>query len=56
MRTAVLVAALAVLLPASVTNWTDQTELFMEHPVFIAGKTALFAIHLTRLDDFAPVT
>ena len=39
-----------------VTNWTDRTELFMEYPVFVGGEPALFAIHLTRLDDFAPVT
>jgi len=38
-----------------VTNWTDKTELFMEYPVLVAGRTALFAIHLTRLDNFKPV-
>jgi RND family efflux transporter MFP subunit len=35
-----------------VTNWTDKTELFMEHPPFVAGQTVRFAVHLTRLSDF----
>ena len=39
-----------------VTDWTDQTELFMEYPPLVAGKTALFAVHLTKLGDFKPVT
>jgi cobalt-zinc-cadmium efflux system membrane fusion protein len=38
-----------------VTHWTDTTELFMEYPVLIGGRTALFAVHLTRLADFTPV-
>jgi len=40
----------------NVTDWTDKTELFMEYPPLVAGQTALFAVHLTRLDDFKPVT
>jgi RND family efflux transporter MFP subunit len=39
-----------------VTHWTDQTELFMEHPPLVAAKTALFAVHLTQMHDFKPVT
>ena len=39
-----------------VTHWTDRTELFMEYPPLVAGQTALFAIHLTRLADFQAVT
>lgn len=39
----------------SVTNWTDKTELFMEHPPLVAGQTALFAVHLTTLGDFKPL-
>ena len=35
-----------------VTSWTQQTELFMEHPPFVAGQTIRFAVHLTRLADF----
>jgi RND family efflux transporter MFP subunit len=36
-----------------VTSWTDKTELFMEHPPFVAGQTVRFAVHLTRLVDFS---
>ena len=35
-----------------VTSWTDQTELYMEHPPLVAGQTLRFAVHLTRLADF----
>lgn len=35
-----------------VTSWTGATELFMEHPPFVAGQTVRFAVHLTRLADF----
>jgi RND family efflux transporter MFP subunit len=38
-----------------VTRWTDKTELFMEYPPLVAGRRALFAVHLTRLADFTPV-
>lgn len=36
-----------------VTQWTDSTELFMEHPALIVGADGVFAVHLTRLSDFA---
>src|SRR6186997_2095991 len=39
-----------------VTDWTEKTELFMEYPPLVAGKTALFAVHLTQMHDFKPVT
>lgn len=39
-----------------VTNWTNKTELFMEYPPLVAGKTTLFAVHLTKMGDFKPVT
>ena len=39
-----------------VTSWTDKTELFMEYPPLVAGQTALFAVHLTRLSDFSAMT
>ena len=39
-----------------VTSWTDSTELFMEYPPLVAGQTALFAVHLTRLSDFSALT
>src|SRR5262245_3686568 len=35
-----------------VTSWTEQTELYMEHPPLVAGQTVRFAVHLTRLSDF----
>jgi len=38
-----------------VTHWTDKTELFMEYPVLVSGQKSLFAVHLTRLSDFAPI-
>ena len=39
-----------------VTRWTDKTELFMEYPPLVAGETALYAVHLTRLSDFSAMT
>ncbi|MBI4888796.1 MAG: efflux RND transporter periplasmic adaptor subunit [Acidobacteria bacterium] len=39
-----------------VTHWTGKTELFMEYPTLVAGRSALFAVHLTRLADFTPLT
>lgn len=40
----------------NVTSWTDKTELFMEYPPLVTKQNALFAVHLTRLDDFKPLT
>lgn len=40
----------------SVTRWTDKTELFAEYPPLAVGETSRFAIHLTRLDSFKPLT
>ncbi len=41
----------------AVTVWTDKTEVFFEYPPMIAGAAgAPWAIHLTRLSDFKPVT
>jgi RND family efflux transporter MFP subunit len=42
--------------PLSVTRWTADTELFAEYPPLVVGKTSRFAIHLTRLDSFKPLT
>jgi len=39
----------------SVTQWTDSTELFFEHPALVVGSPAKFAVHLTDLTDFAPL-
>jgi RND family efflux transporter MFP subunit len=38
------------------TDWTAQTELYMEHPALVAGRTVRFAVHLTRLADFQALT
>ena len=35
-----------------VTSWTQQTELYMEHPPLVAGQTVRFAVHLTKLAHF----
>src|SRR6266446_3095723 len=40
----------------NVTDWTDKTELYMEYPPLVSGRIALFAVHLTRLSDFQPLT
>lgn len=36
----------------SVTNWTEKTELFLEHPPLVAGQKVRFAVHLTDLRSF----
>jgi RND family efflux transporter MFP subunit len=41
---------------SSVTLWTEKTELFLEHPALIVGQEAAFAVHLSDLKDFKPVT
>jgi cobalt-zinc-cadmium efflux system membrane fusion protein len=41
----------------AVTVWTDQTEIFFEYPPMVAGVAGgAWAIHVTRLSDFKPVT
>lgn len=41
----------------AVTIWTDEAEVFVEHPPMVAGAAGtLWAVHLTRLSDFKPVT
>src|SRR6056297_2367291 len=39
-----------------ITQWTSKTELFMEYPELIVGEEATFAVHLTRLSDFSPIS
>ncbi|OGG51766.1 MAG: hypothetical protein A3F84_24285 [Candidatus Handelsmanbacteria bacterium RIFCSPLOWO2_12_FULL_64_10] len=41
---------------SSVTLWAEKTELFMEHQALIVGQERGFAVHLTDLKDFKPVT
>jgi len=40
----------------SVTLWTGKTELFLEYPALVAGKENRFAVHLSRMDNFKPIT
>jgi RND family efflux transporter MFP subunit len=40
----------------AVTLWTTKSELFAEHPVLVVGEPARFAIHLTDLATFKPLT
>lgn len=41
----------------AVTRWTEETELFFEYPAMVAGEASEpWAIHVTRLSDFSPVT
>ena len=39
----------------SKTIWTEQTELFVEFPALVEGKTSKFAAHFTVLDQHQPV-
>jgi len=39
-----------------VSHWGDDLELFMEHPPLQVGQLVKFAVHLTKLDDFTPVS
>jgi membrane fusion protein, heavy metal efflux system len=39
----------------AVTEWTDQMELFMEHPPLISGQEVQFIVHLTKVENFKPV-
>lgn len=40
----------------SVTRWGEATELFLEYPALVAGSSSRFAVHLTSLADFRPLT
>src|SRR5262245_39257484 len=40
----------------NVTHWTEKSELYVEYPPLVAGQSALFAVHLTKLDDFKALT
>jgi RND family efflux transporter MFP subunit len=40
----------------NVTHWTDMSELYMEYPPLVAGQSVHFAVHLTRMNDFKPLT
>ncbi|HUG98733.1 MAG TPA: efflux RND transporter periplasmic adaptor subunit [Gammaproteobacteria bacterium] len=38
------------------THYTDQTELFVEFPALVVGRSSRFLAHVTRLADFKPLT
>lgn len=38
------------------TDYTRLTELFVEFPALVAGEVSTFAAHVTRLDDYSPLT
>ena len=40
----------------NVTGWTQKTELYMEYPPLVTGRSAVFAAHLTDLAGFRPLT
>lgn len=41
----------------AVTVWTEKSELFFEYPPLLARQTSgPWAVHLTRLADFSPIT
>lgn len=40
----------------AVTRWSDKSELFMEHPPLHVDGDHRFAIHVTDLKTFAPLT
>lgn len=42
--------------PVVVTQYTHNSELFMEHPPLVQGEKAKLIIHLTRLSDFSAIT
>ncbi|HUP39596.1 MAG TPA: efflux RND transporter periplasmic adaptor subunit [Vicinamibacterales bacterium] len=42
--------------PLSVTQWTAKSELFAEYPPLVVGQTSRFAIHLTDISNFKPLT
>jgi len=40
----------------AVTLWSEKTELFMEYPEFVQDENSAFAIHLTDLITYRPLT
>ena len=40
----------------SITEWTDQVELFVEFKPLVVGEVSRFAAHFTRMSDYKPVT
>lgn len=46
----------SVLPGQAITHHGDATELFVEFTALAAGERTALAVHLTRLDDYSPVT
>ncbi len=46
----------AALEPRVYTDFTEETELFVEFAPLITGEKSTFAAHFTTLDDYRPVT
>ena len=40
----------------SATIWTEKTEMFVEFPALVVGKSSRFAAHFTMLDGHKPIT
>ena len=40
---------------ASVTQWTDEMELFMEYPLLVKSTPGKFVIHLSVMEDFKAI-
>ncbi|MBI4464710.1 MAG: efflux RND transporter periplasmic adaptor subunit [Acidobacteria bacterium] len=40
----------------SITHWTERTELFLEYPPLVTEEKGRFAVHLTDLRTFRPLT
>ncbi|WP_196888175.1 efflux RND transporter periplasmic adaptor subunit [Aureivirga sp. CE67] len=38
------------------TKWTEKSELFVEFPVLVVGKTSRFAAHFTTMKKHKPIT
>lgn len=38
------------------TDYTNLAELFVEFPALVAGEVSTFAAHVTRLEDYSPLT
>ncbi len=49
-------AAGAAALVQTATRWTDRVEVYAVYPPLVAGRSAGFALHLTDLRTFKPVT
>ena len=42
--------------PHAITDWTDETELFVEFDPLVVGNPTKFAAHFTWLDGFRPAS